>query len=104
MFKEIDKLKEMFKKFELENQPLIKELPVFLESEKKTFLSLDIKENQILNDITMAINRTRKEIMSIKEAKDTKLKNLFAMDPINECKRLKVASCLSLEESVHSMR
>ena len=37
VFKEIDKLKEMFKKFELENQPLIKELPVFLESEKKTF-------------------------------------------------------------------
>ena len=35
--KEVEKLTEMFKKFEIENQPLIKDLPVFLESEKKTF-------------------------------------------------------------------
>ena len=35
--KEVEKLTEMFKNFELENQPLIKDLPVFLESEKKTF-------------------------------------------------------------------
>ena len=34
--KEVDLLKEMFKKFELENQPLIKELKVFFECEKKT--------------------------------------------------------------------
>ncbi len=95
----------MFKTFELENQPLINDFPVFQESEKKSFLSLDIKPGQILNDITMAINRTRKEIMIIKETKETKLKNMLDMfdSTLSDLKRFKTSGAPILE-AIKTMR
>ena len=46
--KEVDQLKEIFKTFEFENQPKLKDLPVFLDSEKFTIERMDIKAGLIV--------------------------------------------------------
>ena len=65
VFKVVDKLNKMFNDFEIDNQPLIKDLPVFLGDEIKTFYSLKIDSVSIINELTMAISRTRKAVMRI---------------------------------------